>query len=91
MKPDRRALSPLISVDEFLLLDWPLPVPPADGDKEEKGRILLVGGSPEMPGAIMLAATAALRAGAGKLAVATAASVAPLVRAARLPGVRACR
>ncbi len=71
-------------VDDALLTAWPLPMPADDGDKDEKGRILLVGGSPEMPGAIMLATVAALRAGAGKLTVATAATVAPLV-AAQVP------
>jgi hydroxyethylthiazole kinase-like uncharacterized protein yjeF len=39
--------------------------------------LLVIGGSSEMPGAAILAATAALRAGAGKLSIATAASVAP--------------
>jgi ADP-dependent NAD(P)H-hydrate dehydratase len=58
---------------------WPLPMPSQDGDKEQRGRILIVGGSREIPGAILLAATAALRAGAGKLAIATGASVAHLV------------
>ncbi|MES2832956.1 MAG: NAD(P)H-hydrate dehydratase [Pseudomonadota bacterium] len=78
------AHEPAVDIDETLLRNWPLPMPPTDGDKEQKGRILLVGGSPEMPGAIMLVATAALRAGAGKLTVATASSVAPLV-AAQIP------
>ena len=73
-----------IKVDDFLLANWPLPMPSEDGDKDERGRILLVGGSPQMPGAIMLAANAALRAGAGKLTVATARTVAPLV-AAQIP------
>jgi ADP-dependent NAD(P)H-hydrate dehydratase len=41
--------------------------------------VLIVGGSPQMPGAVILAATAALRAGAGKLQIATARSIAPLV------------
>jgi hydroxyethylthiazole kinase-like uncharacterized protein yjeF len=54
-------------------------MPPRDGDKEERGRILVIGGSREMPGACILAAIAALRAGAGKLCVATGLSVAPLV------------
>ena len=71
-------------IDDTLLAAWPLPMPAEDGDKDDKGRILLVGGSPEMPGAIMLATIAALRAGAGKLTVATAATVAPLV-AAQVP------
>ena len=61
------------------LREWPLPQPSFDGDKEVRGHILIVGGSREMPGAVILAATAALRAGAGKLTIATAASVAPLV------------
>lgn len=74
----------ITTVDDALLAAWPLPMPSEDGDKDEKGRILLVGGSPEMPGAIMLATVAALRAGAGKLTVATAATVAPLV-AAQVP------
>ena len=48
---------------------------------------LIIAGSREMPGAAWLAATAALRAGAGKLVVATAASVAPGL-ALRLPEAR---
>jgi len=55
-----------------------LPLPPIDdrGDKEERGRVLVVGGSAELPGAIILAGTAALRVGAGKLKLATAAAAA---------------
>jgi hydroxyethylthiazole kinase-like uncharacterized protein yjeF len=53
------------------LRDWPLPQPDEAGDKEERGRVLVIGGSREMPGAVILAATAALRAGAGKLRIAT--------------------
>ncbi|MBQ5942310.1 MULTISPECIES: NAD(P)H-hydrate dehydratase [unclassified Massilia] len=66
-------------IDAALLAGWPLPWPESDGDKELRGHVLIVGGSSEMPGAIILAATAALRAGAGKLTVATGASVAQLV------------
>ncbi|RZT10081.1 yjeF C-terminal region, hydroxyethylthiazole kinase-related [Duganella sp. CF402] len=62
-----------------LLREWPLPVPPADGDKNARGYVVIVAGSREMLGAVLLAATAALRAGAGKLAIATAASVAPQI------------
>jgi hydroxyethylthiazole kinase-like uncharacterized protein yjeF len=58
-----------------LLRDWPLPDP--SGGKEARGSILVIGGSAETLGAVVLAAEAALRAGAGKLQVATAASVAP--------------
>ena len=66
-------------VDPAMLAAWPLPQPGAAGDKEVRGHILIIGGSREMPGAIILAATAALRAGAGKLTIATGASVAQLV------------
>jgi ADP-dependent NAD(P)H-hydrate dehydratase len=70
------------NLDAELLRNWPLPVPAADGDKEVRGHVLVIGGSREMPGAVILAATAALRAGAGKLTIATGASVAQLVASA---------
>ncbi|HEX6747400.1 MAG TPA: NAD(P)H-hydrate dehydratase [Longimicrobium sp.] len=50
----------------------PLPQPDADGSKEERGRVLIVGGGRETPGALLLAGSSALRAGAGKLRLATA-------------------
>ncbi|MGA9995393.1 MAG: NAD(P)H-hydrate dehydratase, partial [Pyrinomonadaceae bacterium] len=53
-----------------------------EGDKDERGRVLIVGGAREMPGALILAATAALRAGAGKLQIATCGSIVPIVAAA---------
>lgn len=62
-----------------LLRGWQLPMPEANADKDARGYALIVAGCKEMPGAALLAATAALRAGAGKLVIATAASVAPLV------------
>ena len=53
------------------------PLPPIiDGDKETKGRILVLAGSRDVPGAALLAATAAMRAGAGKLRIATVESAA---------------
>lgn len=67
------------SVEEItpeLLHRWPLPQPDQDGDKEERGRVLVVGGDPEVPGGVLLAATAALRAGAGKLQIGTVGSIA---------------
>ncbi|HEU4851858.1 MAG TPA: NAD(P)H-hydrate dehydratase [Telluria sp.] len=67
------------TIDDALLLGWPLPQPDPDGDKEVRGHVLVLGGSREMPGSIILAATAAMRAGAGKLTIATGASVAQLV------------
>jgi ADP-dependent NAD(P)H-hydrate dehydratase len=63
-------------LDAKALKAWPLPAIPDDADKEDRGRILVLAGSREIPGAALLAATAALRAGAGKLVIATAASVA---------------
>jgi len=74
---------PVIEVlDTRLLRAWPLPMPSAEGDKEDRGHVMIIGGSREMPGAVILAATAALRAGAGKLTVATGQSVAQLVASA---------
>ncbi|TFW11411.1 NAD(P)H-hydrate dehydratase, partial [Massilia arenosa] len=67
------------TIDDTALRAWPLPMPDASGDKEIRGHVLVLGGSREMPGAVILAATAALRAGAGKLTIATGASVAQLV------------
>jgi hydroxyethylthiazole kinase-like uncharacterized protein yjeF len=68
------------TVTPALLRDWPLP--PGEGGKEGRGRTLVVGGSAETPGGVLLAAEAALRCGAGKLQVATAASVATAVAVA---------
>lgn len=76
--PDPR---PLI-ITPALLRRWPLPQPDEEGDKEERGRVLVVGGASEMPGAVILAATAALRAGAGKLQIATCRSIVQVVAAA---------
>lgn len=50
--------------------DFPLPTARAE-DKNDKGRILLVAGSAEVPGAALLSSIAAMRAGAGKLQIAT--------------------
>lgn len=76
---DDFSIKRVIHLNDDVLRDWPLPMPSDDGDKEERGRILVIAGSREMPGAVILAATAALRAGAGKLTIATGASVAQLV------------
>lgn len=64
------------ALDADLLRDFPMPHLPEDGDKEERGRLLIVGGSREVPGAALLAGLAGLRAGAGKLQIATGASIA---------------
>jgi ADP-dependent NAD(P)H-hydrate dehydratase len=54
----------------------PLPLPPKDGDKEQRGLVFVIAGSVSVPGAALLAATATLRAGAGKLQVGTCRSFA---------------
>lgn len=50
-----------------------MPLPTHDGhvDKDGRGRVLVAGGSAEVPGATILTGIAALRAGAGKLQIAT--------------------
>ena len=55
-----------------------MPLPPlaSDDDKERRGRVLVIGGSMLVPGAILLAGIAALRAGAGKLQLACVRSAA---------------
>jgi hydroxyethylthiazole kinase-like uncharacterized protein yjeF len=68
------------TVTPALLRGWPLPT--GDGGKEGRGRTLVVGGSAETPGAVVLAAEAALRCGAGKLQAALAESVAAAVAVA---------
>jgi ADP-dependent NAD(P)H-hydrate dehydratase len=78
--PSAEAADAALTVTSALLRAWPLPEPGAD--KESSGRALVVGGSAQTPGAVLLAAEAALRAGAGKLQVATVASVAPHVAVA---------
>ncbi len=74
-------------VDDALLRAWRLPEPDPTGDKEERGRTLVIAGSRELAGAALLAGIASLRAGAGRLTVATGASVARLLAVA-LPEAR---
>jgi len=64
-----------VKLDRAALRAHPLP-PVVDGGKESKGRLLVVAGSREVPGAAILTATAAMRAGAGKLRIATVNSIA---------------
>lgn len=49
----------------------PLPMPSDEVDKDARGIVLVVGGSDMVPGAMILAGEGALRAGAGKLQMAT--------------------
>ncbi len=66
-------------IDAVLLRTWPLPSLETAGGKEERGRVLVVAGSREVPGAALLAGEAALRAGAGKLQLGVPADVAAAV------------
>ncbi|WP_457946198.1 ADP-dependent NAD(P)H-hydrate dehydratase [Pseudarthrobacter sp. alpha12b] len=61
-------------VTPSLLREWPLPAP--GSDKYSRGSVLVVGGARATPGAALLAGVSALRAGAGKLTLAVAGSVA---------------
>ena len=62
-------------LDRSLLEDFPLPEQP-DGDKHERGRLLVVAGQRSLPGAAVLCAKAAMRSGAGSLKIATVESIA---------------
>src|SRR3954447_6015364 len=65
-RPDPTLVTPEV------LRNWELPEP--TGGKNARGSILVIGGSAETLGAVLLAAAAAMRAGAGKLQVAPVAS-----------------
>lgn len=66
----------MIQIDADWLRRNPLPDFPAETDKNDRGRVLLVGGSARVPGALRLTGEAVLRAGAGKLQMATVAEAA---------------
>src|SRR5687767_9454712 len=63
-------------LDAALLGEFPLPHVPEDSGKEDRGRLLVIAGSRAVAGAALLAGRAALRAGAGKLQIGTARSIA---------------
>jgi ADP-dependent NAD(P)H-hydrate dehydratase len=69
-----------VRLDRRLLQGWPLTTD-VDGDKFSRGGVLVIGGAPATPGAIILAARAALRMGAGRVQIATAAEVTTSVAA----------
>lgn len=69
-------MSEAATLDRDLLAHFPLPHVPEDSDKEDRGRLLVIAGSRELAGAALLAGIAGLRAGAGKLQIATAESIA---------------
>jgi hydroxyethylthiazole kinase-like uncharacterized protein yjeF len=84
-----------IRITSALLRRWPLPRLNGKGGKEERGCALVVGGSLETPGAVLLAAIGALRAGAGKLQIATnretARAIAIAVPEARVIALRSAK
>lgn len=69
-------------IDRSALAGW-LPRRPRTGHKGDHGHVLLIGGDHGMAGAILLAARAALRGGAGLVTVATRASHAVALAAAQ--------
>ena len=71
--------APATTLDDAALRAWPLPAHDDDGDKEARGRVLVIGGSSALGGAVVLAGVAAMRAGAGKVSVATSSTLAPLL------------
>lgn len=73
-----------------LLRAMPLPGLGGNPDKDSRGRVLIVGGGPEVPGAAVLAGLGALRAGAGKLQMAATTAYADILAAA-VPEARVIR
>lgn len=63
-------------VDAPFLRAHPLPLPEGETDKDSRGRVVVVGGHREVPGGVLLAGVSALRAGAGKVQIATVESAA---------------
>ncbi|MCA1661964.1 MAG: NAD(P)H-hydrate dehydratase [Novosphingobium sp.] len=68
-----------VALDSDWLRANPLPEPSNEADKNERGRVLAIGGGRNVPGGVRLTAEAALRAGAGKVRVATVESAAILL------------
>lgn len=72
-------MSDAVPLDSAWIAANPLPVHGGGTDKNSRGRVLAIGGSARSPGAVRLTGEAAFRAGAGKVQLATLASVAPLL------------
>lgn len=73
--PNRADPTDPTPVDAEFLRAWPLPIDD-DGDKFARGTTVVIGGSSRTPGAARLAGEAALRMGAGRLELVTAADAA---------------
>lgn len=71
-----------VRIDARWRRDHPLPTVGSGLDKDARGQVLVLGGSAFVPGAVRLTAEAALRAGAGKVQVATVAENVPALGAA---------
>lgn len=69
-------MSAIRELDAGALKAFPLPVYEEETDKDARGRVLFIGGSALSPGASLLCGIAALRGGAGKIAVAAAKPIA---------------
>jgi ADP-dependent NAD(P)H-hydrate dehydratase len=67
------SLTHMVSLDDAALRGWPLPAPSSGAGMT--GHVLLLAGARPMPDPAMLAGSAALRAGAGQLTVASAADL----------------
>lgn len=72
----------LVEIDQNVLDAHPLPDPGDETSKNERGRVLVIGGTEETSGAVILTGLAALRAGAGKLQLATVADAQATIAAA---------
>jgi hydroxyethylthiazole kinase-like uncharacterized protein yjeF len=87
MSPSRRADRSPVPIDAALLRAMPLPDHGGASGKDDRGTVLVVGGTAQTPGGVELAGMAALRAGAGRVHLVTVASVAPHL-AVRFPEAR---
>lgn len=65
-----------VALDTGWLKAHPLPAHADDIDKNDRGKLLVIGGSRRVPGGVGLTAEAAFRAGAGKVTIATIAAAA---------------
>ena len=71
--PNTQPVGPSRPVTPDLLREWGLPDP--GRSKKTRGRVMVVGGSRRSPGAVLLAAEAALRVGAGRLGLVVPGSI----------------
>lgn len=70
-------MNDVVDIDRHLLVEMPLPNLDPEGDKKDRGTLLVIAGGAAVPGAALLAGLAGLRAGAGRLALAVPSTLAP--------------